>query len=55
MEKKTIKIPKDFYKKLDCQPIKVPTIQCLLCGEIILDTPTNRIKFTNHNLTNKII
>lgn len=40
--KKLIKIPPQFYKKLNVK-IKIPTIKCKICGITVLDTPTNRI------------
>jgi 4-hydroxy-3-methylbut-2-en-1-yl diphosphate synthase IspG/GcpE len=42
---KKIKIPKSFFKKLKCKPFTVPTIKCPVCGEEILDTPSNRLIF----------
>jgi hypothetical protein len=40
--KKTINIPKDYFKNVDFK-IQVPTIICV-CGKEILDTPTNRAR-----------
>lgn len=41
-EEKIYKVPKDFFKGLDFK-VQVPTILCPICGEEILDTPTNRL------------
>ena len=43
MNKKLIKVPKGFFKKLKCD-IKIPTIKCAMCGQKVLDTPSNRIR-----------
>jgi hypothetical protein len=40
-----IEIPKEFFKELDYK-IELPTITCEICGEQILDTPSNRLHFT---------
>ena len=42
-KEKTIKIPKNFFKKLKWK-VKLPTIKCIICGEDVLNTPTNRLK-----------
>lgn len=39
---KVIKIPKDFFKKLNFK-ITAPTFICS-CGEEVLDTPENRLQ-----------
>jgi len=52
MKNKEIQIPKSFFKKLKCK-IKLPTIKCNICGEEILDTPTNRMSNFINNLTIK--
>lgn len=45
-EKKYIKIPKNFFKDLKFD-IKVPTFVCKFCGEGVLLTPTNLLKFSH--------
>lgn len=44
-EKRYIKIPKDYFKDVDFK-ITLPTIKCKICGQDILDTPQNRMKFS---------
>jgi hypothetical protein len=43
MKKKTFKIPKEFYEDMEDIKIELATIKCSICGEKILDTPTNRM------------
>lgn len=38
---KTIKITKDYFKDIDFH-IKLPTFTCKICGETILDCPSNQ-------------
>jgi uncharacterized protein (UPF0212 family) len=44
MQKKIFKIPKEFYEGLEHVKIELATIKCVVCGEEILDTPTNRMQ-----------
>ena len=38
-----VPIQKEFFKKFKWR-LELPTIKCKVCGEDILDTPTNRLK-----------
>ena len=40
MKKKIFKIPDDYFKDIDVK-IQVPTFMCKVCGEQVLDVPSN--------------
>jgi uncharacterized protein (UPF0212 family) len=44
MKRLIFKIPKEFYEGLEHIKIELATIKCVVCGEEILDTPTNRMQ-----------